>query len=683
MGSIGGVNVDLTSRIGGGARKSVPSTKLEKASAGESGPDSGLFAEQLGLADRSSAPRPPINEEDSETAAPSVARDHSEKRGAVAPARDEGEESVATSSTNRTHLPRSKREAAVAREPSTDGRQVPVESAIESLFASQPELKPVPADESFDSQPSLAEVESRPANQTAFGAMMGVGADGKGGDPLAVSRQTSSEPGQVRRQVMQDFMSQMKREFGIPPEEIAHAFASMDEKTLVRPPEESTKAFLANLDVPPTQESRVAELYNTMIRSTGEAALNEKLAGTESGVRLSVLSPREEALRKLNESIDQLNSAFAMRGQARITSMAAPLDTPQKAQLALEQMNLELARMENTARSKDPSPANRSEAGDSDDRRDAGALGFESLLGESVSAIAAGGALSSQTASGGGDEMSGGREFDLSEENGPVETSMTEMNAPGPVVREGSNFAEAVKGAGKAKKAATESIMKAEAGAAGADVIPASAETQSSPLAKTAVAGPAGMMIERPTPTQQDEQANVKELIRQAQLAIKKGGGEIKMDLKPEGIGRLHLKVSVENGQVNVQMLTENDASKRLLEKGLHELKSNLAAQELKVDNMKVDVGQELKKHMDNAGEHAREQARQFAADVMSQFRDERQGFRQGFMENQGWRQYPRSFGQPEMGRGGSASAEATQVARDGANARARRASAGRLDLVA
>ena len=153
--------------------------------------------------------------------------------------------------------------------------------------------------------------------------------------------------------------------------------------------------------------------------------------------------------------------------------------------------------------------------------------------------------------------------------------------------------------------------------------------------------------------TKDEETENVKELLKQAQVVLKKGGGNIEMLMKPEGIGSVKLKVSMDNGQLNVQMITENETAKKMLEKGLGELKSSLAEHQLKVDNIKVDVGSEIKKHMDQNADsghsQSREQARQFASDFMGQFRDERQGFRQGLMENPGMR---RSYGggsKPDM----------------------------------
>lgn len=625
---ISGVNSDLLSKIGaGGAKKNAPSgSKLGKTStAADANPSPASFGEQLDLA-RPLAPRL--------------------KKMAASPAPQEPIAGVKPSSPEPFLMPMPESKPAATDLNVEDGAVSPALSQKQSLKA------PVKSDET-----------------------------------VAVLEPVATEQGQVRRQAMQDFMNQMQREFGIPPEKIVEAFSRLDEQALMRPPEESTKQFLANLEVPAAKLGRAAELYNSMLRTTGEAALNEKLAGAEQGVKMSVLSPRDEALRKLNEAIDQLNNSFALRGQAQMTSLAAPLDNPLKAQLALERMNTELAKMEKIASPDGATMAAtrvNQPAGDESDDSAMALLADDSSSDSwaSASLALAGAVAMPRGASVGGDSASAMSQQFGRGENGRSQPEASEINSSASM-KKSAPATEAAKSF--AKKLNVEATTeRTEAAVANSDAAVAGAEAQTAPTAAKA-AGPAGMIIERPTPTAQDEQANVKELIRQAQLAIKKGGGEIKMDLKPEGIGQLHLKVSVENGQVNVQMLTENDASKRLLEKGLQELKSNLAAHELKVDTMKVDVGQELKKHMDNSGDQAREQTRQFAADVMSQFREERQAFRDGFMQNQGWRQFGRNYGQPESGRGSSGSAETTAAASSAsARARARNAySSGRLDLVA
>ncbi len=154
-----------------------------------------------------------------------------------------------------------------------------------------------------------------------------------------------------------------------------------------------------------------------------------------------------------------------------------------------------------------------------------------------------------------------------------------------------------------------------------------------------------GMIARQPQPTAEQQQQNVQELVRQAQVIMKKGGGEMKIQLAPEGMGQVNLKVAVQEGQVNVQMITENDSVKRLLENGLKDLKSQLAAHNLRVDSLKVDLNPDagLKKFEHQANSDAqREQARQMASDFLGNFRDDRQAFRNDFMDRPGFRSYNR-----------------------------------------
>lgn len=520
------------------------------------------------------------------------------------------------------------------------------------------------------------------------------------------------QQGQVKRKALEEFVTSMNREFGVSNEEIVKAFSKMDEKTLMAPAEESTKAFLSNLEVPVKQAPRVAELYKTMVRTTGEAALNEKLIGIDSGVNMSVVTPREQALQQLNVAIDELNDAFAMRGQPVVSTTTGEGNL--KAQLAAEQMNARLMQMQQMQAQQMPgrplplsatqanlqeesSDSNRAIMAGAGGRAGAGFAASESTSGMTNGASAGPAASTSPTMpfsmpssdaglSGGGEFSSfmngqearagqSGAESAAIPFEAPLAGQETAMNSPSATSALAAPVSEAKSSVKKSDvKSARTTEVPADAAAADPSLVAGQA-----PAAKPAGPGPEGMILARPTPTPKDEQENVKELIRQAQVVIKNGGGEVKMDLKPEGMGQVRLKVTMENGQVNVQMLTENDASKRLLERGLDELKSNLAAQQLKVENLKVDVGQELQKHMDKGGDQQREQARQFAADVMSQFRDERQAFQQGFMENRGWKQYPR----PEN-RAPVEPESATQAVAARASAYGKRAgSSSRLNVVA
>ncbi len=180
-------------------------------------------------------------------------------------------------------------------------------------------------------------------------------------------------------------------------------------------------------------------------------------------------------------------------------------------------------------------------------------------------------------------------------------------------------------------------------------VLPDSGKTSPLSQASSPVSIASAMMPQSETAVKE----NAQEVIRNAQLLLQKGGGEMKMQLKPEGVGEVQLKVQVKDGQVAVQMLTESDSAKKLLETGLEDLKTSLAANKLHVDALKIEVGTEMAKQRFEQSQQdaSREQARQLAQDFMGQFRQDRETFRQGFADGSGLRSYgaQRRPAPPEM----------------------------------
>ena len=498
-------------------------------------------------------------------------------------------------------------------------------------------------------QPVSSTAAAVPGQNPAAMEIAGAGASQASEATLDLLAQMREEQGLVRRKAMEDFMVGMKQELGIPPERILEAFSKMSETALQAPPEASMKEFLGNLQIEPEQAPRAAELYKKMVFTTGEAALNEKLIGLETGVNYEVLTPKQEALRKLNSALDDMNNMFAMRGPH------AQVGQTTKNQMAAESMEAQIAQLAQQSGQPQPKDEKRRGMG--------GAMIGAAGLGAGAAAALASQGRDSVSASSFAEpmvmqDMSGDIPLEAGQSDAfaqqlSTDASMSAASAPSmssapsmpsiPAAMTSPSESSSSSAKGGSRRVSTASADAALA-KGGEDASAAGLSAQSAPVSQAPgpgkAMGPAAMIMSGPQPTPEDEQANIRELIQQAQVVLKKGGGEMKMELKPEGIGQLHLKVSVENGQVNVQMLTENDAAKRTLERGFSELKAHLAAHQLHVDNMKVEVGSEIQKHMDQNQDLARQQARQFASDFMGQFRDDRQGFRQGFMDRPGWSSY-------------------------------------------
>jgi flagellar hook-length control protein FliK len=139
-----------------------------------------------------------------------------------------------------------------------------------------------------------------------------------------------------------------------------------------------------------------------------------------------------------------------------------------------------------------------------------------------------------------------------------------------------------------------------------------------------------------------DKIKNVQNLIENAKILSQKGGGEMQMKLTPEGLGEVQLKVTVANGKVDLELKSQNQEVKKMLESTLSELKSSLAQHSLSIDKVKVDVGTQdstssgdsfLKQFQMNDN---REQARQF----LGQCRDNNFSQRNNMLDLPGFKNY-------------------------------------------
>lgn len=90
--------------------------------------------------------------------------------------------------------------------------------------------------------------------------------------------------------------------------------------------------------------------------------------------------------------------------------------------------------------------------------------------------------------------------------------------------------------------------------------------------------------------SQNEIDKNIQSVMNQAQYLVKKGGGEVKVKMTPEGLGQIQLKVELVDGKVQMQMLTENKETKKILESNMNELKDHLSSNhKLAVESIKID----------------------------------------------------------------------------------------------
>lgn len=123
-----------------------------------------------------------------------------------------------------------------------------------------------------------------------------------------------------------------------------------------------------------------------------------------------------------------------------------------------------------------------------------------------------------------------------------------------------------------------------------------------------------------------DHIENMNSIVKQARAFVDEGGGSMEIHLQPEGLGKVHLKVAVQDGQVAVEMMADNLAAKKALEEGLFDIKSALEGQKLMVETLKVEMSPDYQKDFSDLANHMQEQAnRDFAQDFLGQFQQERE----------------------------------------------------------
>lgn len=511
-----------------------------------------------------------------------------------------------------------------------------------------------------------------------------------------------------RQRVMQKFMDSMESEFGTPPQRIVEAMAQLSDKQLLLPPEDTASTVIDKLDLEPQDSDKAEAMYIAMLGTLGTTLPQVRdpepldagqkammgagglLVGTQATKLLSSRERREA----LNSSLDQMNTKFFMKpGAAAVNAPAADPSTEGLKDLAAQNnLGSDLGRdtlsvksqalanyqrfddaknfpAQNIAASAqapvDPRMAGlteqMSQAPMTDDEAAAELLKGLAALGAAAGALSMavkedptnaaalkmeqkmnGNPAASMTAGGmamspqsslqgmqGGSSRGGGQSFSGGKDRGASSDSDSGLQGLGSASAAPPGFfvdPGAGQGAGQA--------------AIGREVANHAGSTQA------ALAGGAGgaAAAAAANASKGENQANIQQIMNQAQYMIKKGGGEAVVKMSPEGMGQVHLRVLVNEGKVNVEMQTETKEAKQLIESSLVDLKSSLGTHKLAIDHVKVDVGNGTANNDSTRDQQkqqpqqdmAREQARQF----MGQFREDNLSNRDNFYETTGIKAY-------------------------------------------
>lgn len=134
----------------------------------------------------------------------------------------------------------------------------------------------------------------------------------------------------------------------------------------------------------------------------------------------------------------------------------------------------------------------------------------------------------------------------------------------------------------------------------------------------------------------QAKQEAIQNIVNNAQMLAQKGGGEMKLTLRPDHLGEIQLKVALEGSRVDVQMVTERNDVKKMIEQGVQELRNGLAQHNLSMEKLDVSVSDK------NAGSFQRGQPDFSAArDFANQFHQQQQSRREQMFDMPGIRSMP------------------------------------------
>lgn len=93
----------------------------------------------------------------------------------------------------------------------------------------------------------------------------------------------------------------------------------------------------------------------------------------------------------------------------------------------------------------------------------------------------------------------------------------------------------------------------------------------------------------------------INQIVKKAEIVLSDTHSEMRMQLEPENLGKLTLKIAVERGLITAKFTAESYEVKKVIESSFNELRDMLQEKGLEVQNFSVTVGQENKEYNNNS----------------------------------------------------------------------------------
>lgn len=395
-----------------------------------------------------------------------------------------------------------------------------------------------------------------------------------------------SDSRMTKEKALEIFAQRMQDEFNISPEEVIVAFSQMDPEQLKEAPVLSTSQFVDKLNLNPKQKEKAREIYTEMLAWSATAGITNELGSKGQTAQIKVMTEKEQQLQSRLTNLNSMSDKFFMDGsykpQKTITS--DPLQTNINPQESVEPALSTLSPGEELLETMDFDAVTEVPVAEAIETPDLAAL--------------------SEKAASGLDAL----DMSPDEEMQRIEKLLNKLSESSSGLQQGLSAKSDVSedlGSGK-EEGFSDAQADAELNALGIEN-----------KTDTKVKSEFTKMMEPPTKAEMNE--NVTQIMGRAQALVKDGGGEMKMRLNPEGLGEVTLKVVVNKGEVQIEMMAADNNTKKLLEKSLVELKDSLMTHKLHVDNIKVETAQQATNNflMDQRESAERQFQQRFLQDFM------------------------------------------------------------------
>ncbi len=463
----------------------------------------------------------------------------------------------------------------------------------------------------------------------------------------------------TRRVVWNDFLRKMKEELGVTAEDVLNAFTSLSEEDLAKPPTQTVDKVVMALGLSDQQAQLAKQYFLQLIDRTQPKSLGEELKNSEKQISLTLMSQRELTRRNIDRNIDHMNQNFFMNSAPRTLVSEGP-------RAASPEMNQgREVEFDSSKPQLDPQLS----AGLNQIVEKMQAVKNNEPPSADVEAL-----LKNFTAPQAQAPTQARAQAQVQPQNEFASQLMNQAEAATPAPElDIPEVRDLASDGGKPFEAVADQLVSVAPKFTGgreeehdftrdASFLGAAWNPESQTVSERPMTSEFATQLQNQSPME----VTVPDLVQNARVMVHSGGGEMKVTLKPEGLGEVAMRVSVDQGKVNVQMITESDEAKKLIERELGELKTQLAGNQLQVESIKIDTATNLGKQLEQQYQDAQ---RQLAQQTLEQFRQDHQGWRRSFFEVPGARVYK---SQSDAHRDISAPSTPT-----------RRASSRRLDLVA